>query len=262
MINKQFIFLAGHHRSGTSLLHEIIRSHPLISGFKDTGIFEDEGQHLQSVFEPAQTYGGPGKYIFNKDAYMDENHPLANNDCAVKLLQEWSRHLDSEAPFYIEKSPPNLIRTRFFQKLFPNSKFVIILRHPLAVSYATQKWSKTSIKSLVEHTILGYETLLKDLPFLKNVHIIRYEDFVTNPQEKINEAFQFLELSPVDISHEIRENVNDRYFQMWEKNRKSIIRRSLFKINNQLESRANIFGYSLLNHRELLPSKIFGTHKN
>lgn len=70
MIHKKFIFLAGHHRSGTSLLHEIIREHPAISGFRNTGVPEDEGQHLQSVFKPANSFGGPGKYIFNKNSVV------------------------------------------------------------------------------------------------------------------------------------------------------------------------------------------------
>ena len=56
MTDKSFIFLAGHHRSGTSLLHEIIKEHPLISGFSNTGVPEDEGMFLQNVYEPAKTY--------------------------------------------------------------------------------------------------------------------------------------------------------------------------------------------------------------
>ena len=113
MTNKSFIFLAGHHRSGTSLLHEIIRKHPLVSGFSKTGVPEDEGQHLQSVFEPAQKYGGPGKYIFNKNSYMDENHDLAIEMSAKAIMEQWEQHYDFECPNYIEKSPPNSIRTRF-----------------------------------------------------------------------------------------------------------------------------------------------------
>jgi hypothetical protein len=139
------------------LLHEIIRAHPAISGFRNTGVPEDEGQHLQSVFKPASYFGGPGKYIFNRNSYMNENHALANFRSAEAIMQQWEKHYDQSCESYIEKSPPNLIRTRFLQKLFPSSKFVVILRHPLPVSYATQKWSRTSIKSLIEHTLLGYE---------------------------------------------------------------------------------------------------------
>jgi hypothetical protein len=201
VIDKSFIFLSGHHRSGTSLLHEIIREHPSVSGFSQTGVPEDEGQHLQTVFEPAKSYGGPGRYIYNKHSYMNEHHPLATEETAKKILGQWERHYDKKCTQYIEKSPPNLIRTRFLQKLYANSRFVVIFRHPLAIAYATQKWSKTSIKSLVEHTLRGYEIFLKDKPFLKKVYIFRYEDFVHSPQKEIDKVYDFLGLKSIPIKH-------------------------------------------------------------
>jgi len=187
--DKNFIFLAGHHRSGTSLLHEIIREHPLVSGFSQTGAPEDEGQHLQTIYNPAKAHGGPGKYIFDKRSYINEHHQLATEKSAKAILEQWKPYYDTSCSYLIEKSPPNLIRTRFLQKLFCNCKFVVILRHPLAVAYATQKWSKTSIKSLVEHTLRGYEILLEDLPFLNSAYVLRYEDFVVNPQEEIDNIY-------------------------------------------------------------------------
>ena len=155
--NHKAIFLGGLHRSGTTLLHEILKAHPEISGFFNTGATQDEGMLLQTVYPTARKFGGPGRFGFAEAAFMDENHPLATAENSKKLFQEWSPYWDLEKPYLIEKSPPNLIRTRFLQKLFPNASFIILLRHPLAVSYATQKWSKTSIPSLIEHSLRCYE---------------------------------------------------------------------------------------------------------
>jgi hypothetical protein len=256
MINKHFIFLAGHHRSGTSLLHEIIREHPLVSGFSRTGAPEDEGQHLQRVYEPAKTYGGPGKYIFNPNSYMNEHHALATEQSAKAILEQWEKHYDTKCAYYIEKSPPNIIRTRFLQKLYPNSKFVIILRHPLAIAYAIQKWSKTPIKSLIEHTLIGYEIFIKDMPHLNNVYIFRYEDFVANPQEEINKIYYFLNLEPIPMHHTVYPKVNDKYFATWENNSDG------FSVDCELEKRVNRFGYSVSNCRDLLPISFLGAHIN
>jgi len=244
MIDKPFIFIAGHHRSGTSLLHEIIREHPLISGFCNTGVPQDEGQHLQCVFEPAKTFGGAGRYIFNENSYMNEKHPLANSQSADKIMQCWERFYDAECPYYIEKSPPTLIRTRYFQHIFPNSKFIVLFRHPIAVAYATRKWSRTSIRSLIEHTLKGYEIFLRDKQYLRNVYTLRYEDFVKSPQTQLDAIFEYLGLDSVTIRKEIKQNINDKYFQMWEKEKKSFFKRiGLPKIDDKLESRANVFGY-------------------
>ena len=260
MNKKSFIFLAGHHRSGTSLLHEIIREHPLISGFYNTGVPEDEGQHLQTVFEPAQTFGGPGKYIFNQNSYMNENHDLATEQSADAILGQWEKHYNTECSHYIEKSPPNLIRTRFFQELFPSSKFIVILRHPLAVSYATQKFSGTSIKQLIEHTIMGYEIFARDMGYLNNLYVLRYENFVANPQSEIDKIYNFLNLQSLPINHNVKPNVNDKYFSMWEDSRKILLNRILFSVGDDLEKRANRFGYSIYNYKELVPCSLLGAH--
>lgn len=256
MISKSFIFIAGHHRSGTSLLHEILREHPFVSGFSGTGVPEDEGQHLQTIYRPAKAYGGPGKYIFNKDAYMNEDHHLATDHSASEIFRQWSRHYNEDRFHYIEKSPPNLIRSRFLQKLFPNSKFIFILRHPVAVSYATQKWSKTTIESLIEHTLVGYEILLKDLPRIKNAYLLRYEDFTQSPQKLIDEIADFLEIPRLEIRHDISAGINIKYFRMWLKERPSMSADAI----NGLEQRANLFGYSIRDCDILLPFKLLGRH--
>ena len=58
---RQLVFVGGLHRSGTSLVHRCLAGHPRVSGFRDTGVWEDEGQHLQTVYRPAAAHGGPGQ---------------------------------------------------------------------------------------------------------------------------------------------------------------------------------------------------------
>lgn len=258
MNDKSFIFLASHHCGGASLLHEILREHPQVSGFSQTGAPEDEGQHLQSVYEPDNNFGGPGKYIFNKQSLMDEHHPMATSITANALLEQWETYLDTKCAHYIEKSPPTLVRTRFFQRLFPNSKFVVVLRHPLAVSYATQESSKESIKSLVEHTLLGYEILARDMLYLDNVYVMRYEDFVVNSQQEIAKVYDFLGLEGMPIKRKINSNVNEKYYERWEADRRNVFKRCQFRVDGALEERINRIGYSLENCRELLPSLLLG----
>ena len=256
---KKFIFLAGHHRSGTSLLHEILRTHPEVTGLTKTGKPEDEGQHVQSVYRPAIAFGGPGKYIFNPRSIMKEDHELATAENAEKVFSEWKPFLDESKEYVIEKSPPNLVRSRFLQKLFPESKFVVILRHPLAIAYATKKWSKTSIESLLDHTLKGYEIFEEDRTLLKASHVLRYEEFVEHSDEKLKEVCEFLGLSSITSQQEVRSDVNEKYFKMWEDAVSEKTDDEFFQISDELEARMNRFGYSIRDYRKLLPSEVLGS---
>jgi hypothetical protein len=132
-------FIAGLHRSGTSLVHQILRDHPDVSGFRNTGVPKDEGQHLQTVYPPARSFGGPGRFGFDPGSYLDETSPLCTPAHAERLWREWSPHWDLSRPVLIEKSPPSLLRTRYFQRLFPASRFIVIVRNPIVVAMATRK---------------------------------------------------------------------------------------------------------------------------
>lgn len=262
MEEKTYIFIAGHHRSGTSLVHQIMRSHNDISGFSKSGVPQDEGQHLQTVYKAAKAYGGPGKYIFNPESYMDENHILATPSMAKKIQSEWASYYDSNCDFYVEKSPPNLIRSRFLQALFPQSKFVVILRHPLVVSYATKKWTKKiPIETLLDHTLLGYEIFMKDLVNLKSVYVLRYEDFVQNPQEEIDRIYQFIGVDTKPINKNVKQDINNKYFSKWLDERSKPENRAIYPVPNDLEKRINKWGYSLEDFSELRECSLLGEHQ-
>ena len=246
MDKYQFVFIGGLHRSGTTLLFKCLREHPEISGFRDTGVSEDEGQHLQTVYPAAQVHGGPGKFGFNSGAFLDEHSQLASPENARKLFQEWGQYWDLEKSVLIEKSPPNLIRCRFLQQLFPGSRFIIVLRHPIAVSYATKKWSQTPMHSLIRHWLVCHERFELDRPFLERVLVFQYENFVDNPRAVLDRVFRFIGVEPLPVKQTIRSDINDRYFAWWN-NRNNPLKSLYFNyIVRQFEPRVNRFGYSLM----------------
>src|SRR5918998_1575554 len=192
--NHRFLHIGGLHRSGTSTVFRCLREHPLISGFNDTGATEEEGQHLQSVYPPATAYGGPGRFGFHPEAHLTEDSDLITAHNRLRLFEEWKRYWDLAKPVLLEKSPPNLIRARFLQELFPNSYYVIVTRHPIAVSYATQKWSYTSLAELIEHWLVCHEKFRQDKQYLRRFLVLRYEDFVAHPQSALGKIYSFLNL--------------------------------------------------------------------
>ncbi|NNC95429.1 MAG: sulfotransferase [Chitinophagales bacterium] len=250
MDQHKYVFVSGLHRSGTSLMFQILREQDDFSGFRDTGKPEDEGQHVQTVFKPAYFYGGPGKFGFDQDAYLNEHSSLLTPENNNRLKEEWGEYWDLSKTYLLEKSPPNLIRSRYLQTIFPDSYFITIQRHPIAVAFATRKWSKTSIQSLIEHWLTCYGIFEKDKGHLKNQMTIRYEDFVSQPKETISKIGEFLGTDlvfPEEI--EVRTNVNKKYFEKWEKYSKGLFsKKKAVRIKEELEEKVNEYSYSLISY--------------
>jgi hypothetical protein len=248
----QFVFLGGLHRSGTTLLFRMLREHPAISGFANNQdanewlAAEDEGQYLQSVYPQAIYWGGPGKFAFSPEAHLTEQSELLTVENKAKLAVQWFPYWDLSKHFLLEKSPPNLIWTRFLQSAFPNSSFVIIERHPVAVSLATEKWSPTGLPSLIEHWLAAHETFAADRAHLRRVMTIKYETLVSDPMPVLREIYAFLGVPPHPTSFEASTEHNQRYFAQWSELRNNAeTSRVIEQCIDRWEARVRAFGYSL-----------------
>jgi hypothetical protein len=244
----QLVFLAGLHRSGTTLLARLLAAHPEVSGFSETGVPADEGQHLQTVYPAAAVYGGPGRFGFASESHLTESSALASGENASKLFEEWSRHWDLSRPLLLEKSPPNLLKTRFLQELFPGSSFVVIVRHPIPVSIPTAKWRGTRrYDRILEHWLRCHALFEADRERLERVHVIRYERLVRDPAGVLREIFEFLGLEPIPPSEPVQPGANERYFDQWRGlKRDPRMRAYLDAVSLWYERRVRRYGYSLL----------------
>ena len=244
----KFVFLCGLHRSGTSPLFQILRDHPEISGFRNTGVPEEEGQHLQTVFQPAKAYGGPGRFGFAPEAHLTEESALITPESRQKLFEEWSKHWDLTKPCLLEKSPPNLVRTRFLQAMFPGSHFVVISRHPIAVSLATWKWARCSLESLMEHWLHCHRLFEEDRPHLRHARMIKYEDLIRATEQELKQIYRFLGLA-LQVSTPLNPAGNERYFDVWRKLSGETKGRDLCRrIVAKYEAKVQPYGYSLVDY--------------
>lgn len=250
--DHRYIFVCGLHRSGTSVLFRSLRDHPEVSGFHGTASPEDEGMHLQTVYRPSGYYGGAGAFGFHSEAHLTESSPLVTEANRQKLFSEWSKYWDLNKTYLLEKSPPNIIRTRFLQAMFPNSYFIVMLRHPLAVSYATQKWYRRyrinwrGFGRILEHWLVCNEIFQADQVYLKNSFVVKYEEFVAEPDKWVNDMYHFLGLSDYSMKQKILSGVNEKYFKIWNKKLSGFLSGPINRrIIDRYEERVRCFGYSL-----------------
>ena len=192
--SQRCVFVGGLHRSGTTPLARAIASHPQVSGLSGTGVKEEEGQHLQNVYPRAREFGGAGRFARVGLAHLTEESPLVSPENAQRLWDAWSPYWDLSRPYLLEKSPPNLIMSRFLQALFPESAQIMIIRHPVVVALSTVKWRRlvsrnwqnhTSLAQLVEHWVIAHELMMADSFAIRRLHVLRYEDLVADPVREL-----------------------------------------------------------------------------
>jgi hypothetical protein len=243
------------------MLYRYLAEHPSVSALEGTARATNEGQHNQSVYPSDEYHSKGGQFAFRPEARMTETSPLVTDQNRAQLFAEWSRYWDTSAEVLLEKSPPNLIRTRFLQALFPTSSFIAIIRHPIPVTLATSKWGKIKPHTLVRHWLTAHDFLAQDASHLRRLHVIRYEHLVADPDAELARAFAFLGLADHDAGRDrseglnvdnfeadrtVRTGVNDKYFQMWRERRRTFVRSLYYDaVDWRYERAVRRFGYSM-----------------
>lgn len=233
------LFVGGLHRSGTTLLASLLRSHPLISGFEGTGFPEDEGQHLQTVLPTDEHHGGPGRFAFTPDAHLTEDSSYATTSTSRAVFAQWSRYWDLSRPILLEKSPSNLLRFRLLQALFPGASFILMMRDPVPVTMSTRKWTPAaSHRQLVQHWLRAHELAFADSEYLDHFTWVRYEDLVAAPDATMERLAAFLDLPARFDTGATSGSMSLGYQLQWASSVD-------FSEIGDLESSVNRYGYSL-----------------
>ena len=131
--------------------------------------------------------------------------------------------------------------------MYPNASFVTILRNPIAVSFATQKWSKTSLDSLFNHWLVCNQQYQEDSKMLQKSLLFKYEDFTSKPHEVLLQVSELLDVSlELQKEWEVKQGVNLKYMDIWKHYKNSLwTRRKAQKLILKYEDSFNTFGYSL-----------------
>lgn len=233
-MTSQFIFIGGLQRSGTTVLGRLLAQHSEMTGMTGTPTREDEGQFVQDVYLTDHEMGrqmhreiftGSGRIVrwaYHPQAHLVEEDARSIPGAGRRLRASWSGYWEKpDAAVLIEKSPSNLMRTRFLQELFSGAGFIIITRHPLMQALAVRKWAMYrtrvgfSLSLLIDHWLTAMECFASDQPSLERSLIVKYEDLTAAPTETLTVCQRFIGVPVEHLSTSAITNRNSRYAAYW-----------------------------------------------
>jgi tetratricopeptide (TPR) repeat protein len=189
---EEMIFLVGFPRSGTTLLEQILDSHPQLQVM-------DEKPVLAAVLSTHE------KLLKN---YPESLALLTDND-VKELRASYFDYVDkyisrSSQCKLIDKMPNNLVHIGLIQKIFPGTKFILAIRHPYDVClsnfmqlFRLNNAMATSL-SLNDAAVAYNEVMSLWIHYEKTIHpkyhLIRYEDLVDDIEKEARALLAFLEV--------------------------------------------------------------------
>ena len=185
--HDNLVFLVGFPRSGTTLLDSILRSH------SQTLVLEEK-PYLINIRHK----------FFNKNT-LDK---ILSIDARTKLSLQ-KEYFDSfnysKDKIIIDKFPLNIIELAFIKTIFPNSKLILALRHPLdcilscvltsfKINEAMANYENLETTTFFYNEVFSLFEIYKSTLNL-NYYSIKYENVVKNFDYEIKNLLSYLDLN-------------------------------------------------------------------
>jgi Sulfotransferase family len=181
-----WLFILGLNNSGTTLLADLLKSHPNMRWLPN------EGQYLTGALPQARAHGVARKFSQRMDVFhwTEASDPAP----ALRIQYDWAPHYQRRPGILLEKSPPNTLRSRWLQHHFRPSRFVAIIRHPYAVCEGIRRREGFSIADAALHWTRAHEQMLDDMTRLQHCLCFTYEDLCARPADHLLQLQRFLGL--------------------------------------------------------------------
>lgn len=201
-----FVFVVGPPRSGTTLMHRLLMNHSHLYGFnEETAIFS-----FRSIFDFKRF-----QHIITKQQHqyaLEGAGSLA--EFCIKLHETVFSNSDEKR--YVEKTPQHAKWLKYIGQRMPNAQFIFCVRDPKD-TFCSAKSSgiitqAKSIKKHAEYFNACCADLINAGPELKRrIYISRYEDFVTDPKQHLENITNFLYLpTESEVQLDMKKNAVDQ----------------------------------------------------
>jgi hypothetical protein len=159
-----------------------------------------EGHHVSDALpDPVQIEVGLGR-MFTRRLDLFRWTEQDDSSMVPRLRYDWACRFSGDPPgILLEKSPPDIIRSRWLQRHFSPARFIAIIRSPYAVAEGIRRRIAVSTEDAARHWQKVHEIFLEDVGALERVLVVHYEQLCADPANELARMEAFLELeSPFD----------------------------------------------------------------
>lgn len=125
------IFVVGLPRSGSTLIEQILASHPLVEGTMELPDIMGIARDLGGRAAQGQSGSYPGVL-----AALDAGQCI---ELGERYLRQTRVQRRSSAPFFVDKMPNNFAHVGLIHLILPNARIIDARRHPLACCFSAFK---------------------------------------------------------------------------------------------------------------------------
>jgi len=281
---KKPIFIIGVPRSGTTLVHSILCAHKKLVWFSDVDIknwlSDDQQYYYENFFKWIKSKNkkhpmseealfvlgkkiGPGIKQFGIPPKNSSKIPIEGEifwrkyfgtdyvkdiplDMKILLVKELSKFIGSKSRF-IAKAPNHCARLFALRKIFPDCKFINVVRDPRAVVNSMMERLEKEGKFELGIDSVKFEELEKIerfswifnaltdyvhefyMQYSDNFLTIYYEDLIANPKKVVQKILKFCDLETKSVE-QLLPNIKKDTLNKWKKNLSSQDERKIFNI--------------------------------
>ena len=186
------IFLFGFPRSGTTLLEQILDSHPFLQTLEEKG----------TVSAMVKAFEGMAQ---DRPNALAELTSVQLSELKKVYFDEAARHLRLHPDrLLVDKMPLNTVSAHIIWRVFPRAKFILAIRHPcdvclscfmqnITINEAATSFFTLESAARVYAMVMGlWQDYAGTLPL--NYHRIRYEDLVSDFETETRALLDFLDV--------------------------------------------------------------------
>ncbi|WP_447754751.1 sulfotransferase [Sphingopyxis fribergensis] len=252
------IFIVSLPRSGSTLVEQILASHPMIEG-------TEELHDIERIALTMAPGGETGSWL--------DILPTLSREKAQELgdhyIDATRRFRFTDRPFFTDKMPSNWVFLGLIQTILPNAKIIDIRRHPMGCGFANFSqhfnWGINFSYDL-NHIAEFYATYLQQMAHFDailpgRIHHVTYEDLVQNTESEVQRLLNYVGLPYDEACLRFFENRRAVYTPSSEQVRSPINRDGMERWKNYesfLEPLKQALGPALQHYPDFPPTRSLG----